>query len=201
MAAEDGWFAAAGELWDDLVHSDKVPRLFRVLIVILLLAGIAWSAYLLKQMLELVRETSVPQITLSKQVDQEIERLTGVVESFESAVMARAGSAQLSVLAANISRKPFVPSPPPTKAFDAAAAAAADAMKEPLEPPPFVMVRAVLVKGKDAVAVLDVEGIGRGIVVKKGGTFAGGKGRVTGITAEKVVFTWAGQSVETAVGM
>lgn len=200
MATEDGWFAAAGELWDDLVHSDKVPRLFRVLIVILLLAGIAWSAYLLKQMLELVRETSVPEITLSRQVDQEIERLSGVVESFESAVMARAGSAQLSVLAANISRRPFVPSPPPTKAFDEAAAAAA-AMKEPVEPPPFVMVRAVLVKGKDAVAVLDVEGIGRGIVVKKGGTFAGGKGRVTGITAEKVVFTWAGQSVETAVGM
>jgi len=200
MAAEDGWFAAAGELWDDLVHSDKVPRLFRVLVVILLLAGIAWSAYLLKQMLELVRETSVPEITLSKQVDQEIERLSGVVESFESAVMARAGSAQLSVLAANISRRPFVPSPPPTKAFDEEAAAAA-AMKEPVEPPPFVMVRAVLVKGKDAVAVLDVEGIGQGIVVKKGGTFAGGKGRVTGITAEKVVFTWAGQSVETAVGM
>jgi len=200
MAAEDGWFAAAGELWDDLVHSDKVPRLFRVLVVILLLAGIAWSAYLLKQMLELVRETSVPEITLSEQVDQEIERLSGVVESFESAVMARAGSAQLSVLAANISRKPFVPSPPPTKAFDEEAAAAA-AMKEPVEPPPFVMVRAVLVKGKDAVAVLDVEGIGQGIVVKKGGTFAGGKGRVTGITAEKVVFTWAGQSVETAVGM
>jgi hypothetical protein len=200
MAAEDGWFAAAGELWDDLVHSDKVPRLFRVLVVILLLAGIAWSAYLLKQMLELVRETSVPEITLSEQVDQEIERLSGVVESFESAVMARAGSAQLSVLAANISRRPFVPSPPPTKAFDEEAAAAA-AMKEPVEPPPFVMVRAVLVKGKDAVAVLDVEGIGQGIVVKKGGTFAGGKGRVTGITAEKVVFTWAGQSVETAVGM
>jgi len=199
MAAEDGWFAAAGELWDDLVHSDKVPRLFRVLVVILLLAGIVWSAYLLKQMLELVRETSVPEITLSRQVDQEIERLSGVVESFESAVMARAGSAQLSVLAANISRRPFVPSPPPTKAFDEAAAAAA--MKEPVEPPPFVMVKAVLVKGKDAVAVLDVEGIGRGIVVKKGGTFAGGKGRVTGITAEKVVFTWAGQSVETAVGM
>jgi hypothetical protein len=171
-----------------------------VLVVILLLAGIAWSAYLLKQMLELVRETSVPEITLSKQVDQEIERLSGVVESFESAVMARAGSAQLSVLAANISRRPFVPSPPPTKAFDEEAAAAA-AMKEPVEPPPFVMVRAVLVKGKDAVAVLDVEGIGQGIVVKKGGTFAGGKGRVTGITAEKVVFTWAGQSVETAVGM
>jgi hypothetical protein len=199
MATEDGWFAAAGELWDDLVHSDKVPRLFRVLIVILLLAGIVWSAYLLKQMLELVRETSVPEITLSKQVDQEIERLSGVVESFESAVMARAGSAQLSVLAANISRRPFVPSPPPTKTFDEAAAAAA--MREPVEPPPFVMVKAVLVKGKDAVAVLDVEGIGRGIVVKKGGTFAGGKGRVTGITAEKVVFTWAGQSVETAVGM
>jgi len=200
MAAEDGWFAAAGEPWDDRVHSDKGPRLFRVLVVILLLAGIAWSAYLLKQMLELVRETSVPEITLSKQVDQEIERLSGVVESFESAVMARAGSAQLSVLAANISRRPFVPSPPPTKAFDEEAAAAA-AMKEPVEPPPFVMVRAVLVKGKDAVAVLDVEGIGQGIVVKKGGTFAGGKGRVTGITAEKVVFTWAGQSVETAVGM
>jgi len=199
MATEDGWFAAAGELWDDLVHSDKIPRLFRVLIVILLLAGIVWSAYLLKQMLELVRETSVPEITLSKQVDQEIERLSGVVESFESAVMARAGSAQLSVLAANISRRPFVPSPPPTKTFDEAAAAAS--MKEPVEPPPFVMVKAVLVKGKDAVAVLDVEGIGRGIVVKKGGTFAGGKGRVTGITAEKVVFTWAGQSVETAVGM
>jgi len=60
MAAEDGWFAAAGELWDDLVHSDKVPRLVRVLIVLLLIAGTVWSGYLLKEMVKLVREEKVP---------------------------------------------------------------------------------------------------------------------------------------------
>ncbi len=198
MASQDGWFATAGELWDDLVHSDKVPRLVRVLIVLLLLAGTIWSGYLLKEMVKLVREEKVPQVPESRKVDQEIDRLEGVVESFESAVMARSGSTQLSVLAAKISRKPFVPPPPPEMEPAADAAALA---KEQLEPPPYVEVRAILVKGPDAVAVLDIEGEGNGIVVKKGGTFGNGKGRVVRITAEKVVFTWAGQSVESAIGM
>jgi Tfp pilus assembly protein PilP len=180
------------------VHSDKVPRLVRVLIVLLLLAGTVWSGYLLKEMVKLVREEKVPQVPESQKVDQEIARLQSVVESFESAVMARSGSTQLSVLAATISRKPFVPPPPPAMepAEDAAALA-----KEQLEPPPYVEVRAIMVKGPDAVAVLDIEGEGNGIVVKKGGTFGNGKGRVVRITAEKVVFTWAGQSVESAIGM
>lgn len=197
MAGQEGWFAAAGELWDDLIHSDKVPRLMRVFIVLLLLAGTIWSGFLLKQMVELVRETTRPEVPRSRQVDTEMERLDGVVESFRSAVMARGGSAQLSVLAATISRKPFVPPPPPQAEPDAAREEAV----ELVEPPPFVQVRAILVKGRDAVAVLDIEGEGSGIVMKKGGTFGNGKGRVVRITAEKVVFTWAGQSIETAIGM
>lgn len=198
MAAQDGWFATAGELWDDLVHSDKVPRLVRVLIVLLLLAGTIWSGYLLKEMVELVREEKVPQVPASTKVDEEIKRLEGVVENFESAVLARSGSTQLSVLAATISRKPFVPPPPPEKE---PSADAEDVTKESVEPPPYVEVRAIMVKGQDAVAVLDIEGEGNGIIMKQGGTFGNGKGRVVRITAEKVVFTWAGQSVESAIGM
>ncbi|MFP4482468.1 MAG: hypothetical protein ACLFN0_06710 [Thermovirgaceae bacterium] len=200
MAAQDGWFATAGELWDDLVHSDKVPSLFRVLIVLLLLAATIWSGYLLKEMVELVREEKVPQVPASGKVDEEIARLDGVVESFESAVLARSGSTQLSVLAATISRKPFVPPPPPQEE-SSAEDAEAQAAREPAEPPPYVEVRAILVKGQDAVAVINVEGEGSGIVVKKGATFGNGKGRVVRITAEKVVFTWAGQNVESAISM
>jgi hypothetical protein len=200
MAAQDGWFATAGELWDDLIHSDKVPRLVRVLIVLLLLAGTIWSGYLLKEMVELVREEKVPQVPASTKVDEEIKRLEGVVENFESAVMARSGSTQLSVLAATISRKPFVP-PPPPQVESSAEDAVAQAMREAAEPPPYVEVRAIMVKGPDAVAVLDIEGEGNGIIMKQGGTFGNGKGRVVRITAEKVVFTWAGQSVESAIGM
>jgi hypothetical protein len=200
MAARDGWFATAGDLWDDLVHSDKVPRLVRVLIVLLLIAGTVWSGYLLKEMVKLVREEKVPEVPASTKVDEEIKRLEGVVENFESAVMARSGSTQLSVLAATISRKPFVP-PPPPQVEPSAGDAAARAMREAAEPPPYVEVRAIMVKGKDAVAVVNIEGEGNGIVVKKGATFGNGKGRVVRISAEKVVFTWAGQSVESAIGM
>jgi hypothetical protein len=200
MAAQDGWFATAGELWDDLIHSDKVPRLVRVLIVLLLLAGTIWSGYLLKEMVELVREEKVPQVPASTKVDEEIKRLEGVVENFESAVMARSGSTQLSVLAATISRKPFVP-PPPPQVESSAEDAVAQAMREAADPPPYVEVRAIMVKGPDAVAVLDIEGEGNGIIMKQGGTFGNGKGRVVRITAEKVVFTWAGQNVESAIGM
>jgi hypothetical protein len=200
MAAQDGWFATAGELWDDLIHSDKIPRLVRVLIVLLFLVGTLWSGYLLKQMVELVREEKVPKVPSNGKVNEEITRLKGVVESFESAVLARSGSTQLSVLAATISRKPFIP-PPPPQAEPSAEDAAARAGREAAEPPPFVEVRAILVKGQDAVAVVDIEGEGSGIVVKKGATFGNGKGRVVRITAEKVVFTWAGQRVESAIGM
>jgi len=201
MADRDGWFATAGDLWDDLIHSDKVPRLVRVLIVLFLVAGTLWSGYLLKEMVKLVREERVPEVPAGTKVDEEVKRLEGVVKNFESAVMARSGSTQLSVLAATISRRPFVPPPPPQVEPSAGDAAAARAMREAAEPPPYVEVRAILVKGKDAVAVLNIEGEGNGIVVKKGATFGNGKGRVVGISAEKVVFTWAGQSVESAIGM
>jgi hypothetical protein len=65
--------------------------------------------------------------------------------------------------------------------------------------PPLVIVRAVMVMGKDASAVVDIDGIGNSMVVRKGTTFSGKKGRFLSIGTDKLIFRWNGTNVSVPV--
>ena len=67
--------------------------------------------------------------------------------------------------------------------------------------PPIMVVRAVMIIGKDGGAVVDIDGVGQGIVVKKGMSFLGGKGRFVSITAKEVIFRWNGKNVSVPVDL
>jgi hypothetical protein len=128
-------------------------------------------------------------------VAEEAKRLDQVVEKFRATVQARGGSTELSVLASTISRKPFVPPPPPELQEGVSVTLAKEVA------PPLIIVRAIIVNEPDSVALLDVDGLSDGLVVKKGASFGDGQGRIVAISAEKVVFTWAGQVYEASIEM
>ena len=69
-----------------------------------------------------------------------------------------------------------------------------------IEPPPEIVVRAIMMLGKQRTAVMDIAGLGSGLIVRQGDTFMGKKGRIVRIAADKVVVRWAGKNWDIAPG-
>lgn len=190
MVSQDSWIAAFRELWSDIVEGDRFPRLIRILLALVLILATFWSLFMFRQMFATMQSSDLPLPAGSAATDQEIVQLDETAKGFRSAVLARTGSTQLAVIAATVARKPFMPSD---------AAGSREERLEELTGPPMIWVKAVLIKGSEAAAVVDVEGYGDGIILKKSGSFAGGKGKVTSITHDKVVITWSGQKIDIPV--
>jgi len=195
MMDSDTWLGTLVEFWDELVHGEKVSKTIKILLAAVILGATVWSGYVFKQLTELTKPQIPPEVKPSPKVAQETKRLSQVVEKFQSTVQARGGSTELSVLASTISRKPFVPPPLPEVEKVGVASLVSEVA------PPLVTVKAVIINEPNSVALLDVEGLGDGLIVKKGSPFGDGQGRVVAISGEKVVFTWAGQVYEASMEM
>ncbi|MDR2528155.1 MAG: hypothetical protein LBD04_03930 [Synergistaceae bacterium] len=61
-------------------------------------------------------------------------------------------------------------------------------------PPSGIVLRAVMIMGNQRVAVMDIPGVGNGLVVKAGDTFAQRKGRVVRIATDRVVIRWGNRN-------
>lgn len=190
MSSQDSWIVAFRELWNDIVEGDRIPRILRILLATALILGSLWSVLLFRQMFFTMKGREAPPPAANAAADKEIAQLEETAKGFRNAVMARTGSTQLAVLAATVARKPFMPSDPGSRREE---------LLDGLAGTPMIWVKAVLIKGNEAAAVVDVEGYGEGIILRKGGSFADGKGRVIGITHEKVVVTWSGQQIDIPV--
>lgn len=190
MSSQDSWIVAFRELWNDIVEGDRIPRILRILLATALILGSLWSVLLFRQMFFTMKGREAPPPAANAAADKEIAQLEETAKGFRNAVMARTGSTQLAVLAATVARKPFMPSDPGSRREE---------LLDDLAGTPMIWVKAVLIKGNEAAAVVDVEGYGEGIILRKGGSFADGKGRVIGITHEKVVVTWSGQQIDIPV--
>ena len=57
-----------------------------------------------------------------------------------------------------------------------------------------------MILGKDKTAVMDIAGVGSGLIVRQGDTFMGRKGRIVRIAADKVVVRWADKNWDVAPG-
>jgi len=193
MAGPDTWLGTARELWKDIVEGDRFPRWLRVLLVLMLVGGILWSAFLFRQMVITAQARHVPPPPPGgAAVEKEITSLQETAAGFRNAVLARSGSTQLAVMAATLARRPFSPSEP--EAAEGVEGAPASA---PV--PPEIWIKAILIREKDAAAVADIEGYGEGVILRRGTPFGGGLGKVLGISQEKVVVTWSGQQLDIPV--
>ena len=190
MASQDSWPGAVRELWNDIVSGDRFPRFVRISLALVLVLATLWSVFIFRQMLVTMQGNEVPPPAGKAAVNQEIKQLDETAKGFRNAVLARTGSTQLAVIAATVARRPFMPS---------YAAGRRDDLLKDLAGTPMIWVKAVLLRGNDAAAVVDIDGFGEGIILKKGASFAGGKGRVVSIKNDKVVVTWSGQQIEIPV--
>ncbi len=193
MAAQEGWREAAGGLWSDLMYGDRFPRLLRILLGAVLLALTIWSGFLFREMVDALEGGANPAPPPSPKIEEEIRQLDSTAQRFRATILAREGSTQLAVLAATVARRPFLP--PRTDIGEEG---------DPLldtGAPPYMMVRAVMVKGGQSAVVVDIEGLGEGMILKTGSQFGKGRGKVVSISPEKVVMTWVGQRIEIPVDL
>jgi hypothetical protein len=67
--------------------------------------------------------------------------------------------------------------------------------------PPIMFVRAIMVAGKQSMAIMDIEGVGTGIIVRSGYSFSNGEGKVVRIGPDKVTVNWSGKHLDLAPGL
>ena len=183
-------------------------RLLRFLVVLFLIAGTLWSGYLFKQFVDLSKEDSITIPPLASQSGKDSERLDTLIADFREAVDTRENSLILASAVADASRQPFVATvkaPPPEERTPEGAVVVAGDHSIPTfvqeKIPPIMFVRAIMVAGKESMAIMDIEGVGNGIIVRNGYGFNNGEGKVVRIAPEKVTIRWSGKNLDIAPGL
>ncbi len=195
MDDSQGWAESARELWEELVYGEGVFRVFRLLIGILIVVGLLWSLFLFRQLALLGQSNPLAFSDSVPAQSEEIAKLDALVQSYRNQALIRSGSTQLASLAQAAGRSPFAE--PPSLAVSVAGTPK-PGVPLPIEvPPPNIAVKAVMVLGNAAVAVVDIDGIGQNLIVKPGYTFSGKRGKIVSINPQKLVFLWNGKRQET----
>lgn len=195
MDDSQGWAESARELWEELVYGEGVFRVFRLLIGILIVVGLLWSLFLFRQLALLGQSNPLAFSDSVPAQSEEIAKLDALVQSYRNQALIRSGSTQLASLAQAAGRSPFAV--PPSLAVSVAGTPK-PGVPLPIEvPPPNILVKAVMVLGNAAVAVVDIDGIGQNLIVKPGYTFSGKRGKIVSINPQKLVFLWNGKRQET----
>ena len=149
-------------------------------------------------MVELEEYSAVHRPSPAKADEQRLRAMIGEVESTSQL---RTGSPEaVDIVERTMAKYPFRESvmPPDIAVFDPTIPT--------IELPPIIIdyppegitLRAIMIIGKQHVAVMDIPGVGSGMVVKAGDTFMQKKGRVVRIAPEKVVVNWGGRNWDIA---
>ncbi len=192
-----------------LVAGEGGYRLLRFLVVLFLFAGTAWSGYLFKQFLDLSKEETINIPPLASQAGKDSQRLDTLIANFKEAVDTRENSLTLASAVADASRQPFVATakaaPAAEKVPEGTVAVANDDRTIPTfvqeKIPPIMFVRAIMVAGKQTMAIMDIEGVGNGIIVRSGYGFNNGEGKIVRIAPDKVTIRWSGKNLDIAPGL
>jgi len=172
-------------------------------LTLLLLAGCCFaSVFLYLGTTKLVQGAYSTPPTVSTAADANTAAESKEVQDTQDAVasLGRASSqvAQSAMLAEISGRKPFG-TPASLVASQGGASAALSGVIIEEEQPPTVKVVAVMIKGTDRIAMIDVDGEEGGLVVRQGSKFSEGKARITQINPEGVKFTWMKKNYEVSM--
>ena len=158
---------------------------FRVVLLLVLLAGIALSGYTIFQNWEYVPPEA---LEAERQIPAaDIRRLEAMIKNLNAANFARMHSMEVVTSASAMARYPFV-----AERFSVATnnVDLEKIVSQVVVTPPNVRIRATLIDGKSAAAVLDIEGEPDGKIYKVGNSFADKKGRISRISPEKVTIVY-----------
>lgn len=172
-------------------------------LVLLMLAGCCFgSFYLYRNTSRLVEDAySSPPVSAALGTDAQTETESKDVDETEQAVssLGRASSQvmQSARLAEISGRQPFGTTSALVAVSTGSGAITSDVIEEPL--PPNVTIVAIMIKGSERVAMIDVDGEEGGLVVRQGSKFSGGEARITQINPEGVKYTWMRKSYEVGI--
>lgn len=193
-----------------LVRAEGGYKLLLIIVILMLLAGTGWSGYQFKQFVDLSQEEPITLPPVKGQSEKDSERLDTLIGDFRGAVDTRARSLTLASAVIEASRQPFMATQKAPEPGELAAGSGGQVTVEGGEAvptfvrekiPPIMFVRAIMVAGNQSMAVMDIEGVGNGIIVKSGYRFANGAGRVVRIRPDKVTVNWSGKTVDVAPGL
>ena len=177
---------AGKKAWMLIMGTTENPSegsLLRVMLLLILLAGIGLSGYVIYKDSEYVP----PQIAeVRKQVPTaDIKRLGDMVKNLNAANAARVNSIEVARITSLMARYPFVAEKPVVDdlLIDAA-------YKQVIVIPPGVRIRGTLILGGNSAAVLDIEGEPKGKIYKVGDRFSDNKGRIVRIVPGKVTIVY-----------
>ena len=207
MEERTGWSGAFGTAWKNLtgVNNERNVRTIRFIFFIVFLLGTAWAiwSYLQAQILlelEVVYATPGPS-----QAQADKKRLDAMILEVEGASKLRAGSPEtVQIMEDNLARYPFgEPKLEPVIPSIEEDGSGKMVVVEPLpvvviDYPPDITLRGIMIIGKQQVAVMDIPGVGTGMIVRVGDTFMQKKGRVVRIAPDKVVVNWGGRNWDIA---
>jgi len=168
------------------------------LFFLVFLLGTGWAVWNYLEAEKLLEMDTFYPTSRIGQSDAAKERLDAMIAQVETTSQLRSGSVEAVRILEEISaRYPF--SEPQ---FDTGA------VIDPSIPgytpvvfvdyPPEITLRGIMIVGNQNVAVMDIPGVGTGIIVRAGDTFMQKKGRVVRIAPDKVVVNWGGKNWDIA---
>jgi len=201
MEERMSWGDAFGTAWRNLtgVNNEGSVRIIRFIFFAVFLLGTAWAVWNYMEGLTLVQleEFSPTQRPSPARADD--QRLKAMISQVEVTSQLRMGSPEaVDILERTLAKYPFRESvtPPEIVVFDPTIQV--DLPPVIIDYPPGITLRAIMIMGKQHIAVMDIPGVGSGMIVKAGDTFMQKKGRVVRIAPEKVVVNWGGKNWDIA---
>ena len=204
MEERGGWRDSFGTAWGNLtgVNNDGNVRAVRLVFFLIFLLGTAWAGYSYMQALEVIRLEQAFPAPGPNVAKADEARLNAMIQQVRVTSERRAESGRtVETLEKFVARYPFREPVLEPEIADPTRTAAAVVVEVPvvyIDYPPEIVLRGIMQMGRQHVAVMDIAGVGTGMVVKAGDTFMQRKGRVVRIAPDKVVVSWGGRNWDIA---
>jgi len=203
MEERMSWGEAFGTAWGNLtgVNNEGSARTMRALFILIFLLGTAWAGYNYFKAQELLEPKDYMPSTVPDQARDDKARLDRMVNEVKAVSEIRTGSPAIADTLGILAKYPFgdplfydarLISPEVVEVVSVHPTIVVD------YPPDGIKVKAIMIMGKNQVAVMDIPNVGAGMLVKAGDTFLQKKGRVVRITPEKVVIRWGDKNWDIA---
>ena len=203
MEERMSWGEAFGTAWRNLtgVNNEGSIRTIRALLFLVFLAGTGWAVW---NYIESLAVVELEELSASPRPDPAQayrQRLNAMIRQVEVTSQLRSVSPEIViVMRESLAKYPFQE---PRFEGEVVVVDPTDIRPDiPTVfidyPPDGITLRAIMIMGKQHVAVMDIPGVGTGMVVKAGDTFMQKKGRVVRIASDKVVVNWGGKNWDIA---
>ena len=191
------WREAMAYAWGNFtgVMSEGSARVLRLLLFLVFIGGTAWAVYSYLELQQLRQEKTFTASVTPTSVNEDRKRLEDMIAEVRDASARRSGSAMTAQTMKDMGKYVFddpslrMAALPPELALPGGGAVAPQ-VEEVVEPPPEITLRAIMLIGKTKTALIDIAGVGTGLLVKQGDTFLNREGRIVRIMNDKVVVRW-----------